>query len=178
MTRYEQGFLTKCAEYGLDEEQSIELLEKQAQWLAALQALKPVATTVANAATKFKPVATQVRNAGRALAGTAGATWRAAPRAVHALKTGKGLATAASKFSPVGTQIRNFGRSVVGAGRAAARGAGRAAHAMAPAGEAFQQAGHLAGQAARNNIAAARRLVAGHPVTSATAGGAAGATLF
>ena len=30
MTRYEPGFLTKCAEYGLDEERSIYLLKKKA----------------------------------------------------------------------------------------------------------------------------------------------------
>jgi hypothetical protein len=30
MTRYERGFLTKCAEHGLDEKQSISLLKKKA----------------------------------------------------------------------------------------------------------------------------------------------------
>lgn len=36
LTRYEQGFLSKCAEYGLDTETSVALLEKRAALLPDL----------------------------------------------------------------------------------------------------------------------------------------------
>ena len=47
MTRYEQGFMNTCAEYGLDENQSAELMYKQAQ----------LAGFISRMATKFGPAA-------------------------------------------------------------------------------------------------------------------------
>ena len=108
MTRYEQGFLNKCAEYGLDENQSAELMHKQAGLGGILGKGLGILGTLgarAYAATHHVP-ASEARNMVR-LARGAG---RALPKRLSsAFSAAKNIRNAGVNFTP--NMADTFGRT-------------------------------------------------------------------
>lgn len=103
MTAYEQGFLTKCAEYGLDGKE----LLKQAQmpWENASRALAGEREWIQEAANSAKPLASAVPTAGAGAAASASGAISpalAAPAAALAAGTaGVAIGNALNKHVPV-----------------------------------------------------------------------------